>query len=103
MSEEMPDSVNELIKTPGGRKDLERLQKKYAKEILQPTNPDGSRNSDFFKVYGKDIQKRIELKEEQKREADKLWKSSGGKEAERRDKANWEAQKRMNPGVKKYR
>ena len=34
------------------KKEIERLQKKYHKELLQPRLPDGELNTEFLEVYG---------------------------------------------------
>ena len=56
MSKEMPEGgVKKLLTTSGGRRELKDMQKKYRKDLLQPTHPNGKRNPEFFKEYGQKI------------------------------------------------
>lgn len=78
MKEEMPKGgVNELLKSPSGRAYLDKLQKKYWKETLQPNNPL------FQKVWGKDIMEREKRLEETKRRGQEEYQ-------EQLDKKKWE-------------
>ena len=52
----MNGSVDDMMKTPGGRERLARLQKVHEIDILQPSDPR------FKKVYGDKIKKREEAK-----------------------------------------
>lgn len=59
--------VNELVKTPAGRKYLQRLQNRHRKDILQPGDPM------FEKVWGSSVRRREELKRKSKEDADAQW------------------------------
>lgn len=67
--------VSELLKSESGRKYLSEIQRAYHKELLQPTNRDGSRNAEFYRVYGKDVDKRAKQYKEQVSKAKDEWKS----------------------------
>lgn len=67
-SEYMPKGgVKELIKSAEGRRYLARLQKKYAMDIIQPSDPR------FEKIYGHKRRQLLALKEKQKKQAEADW------------------------------
>lgn len=74
---EMPKGgVNELLKSEGGRLYLDKMREVHKLDILQPKNRDGSDNSEFHKVYDKDIKEGLFLKEKNERKGRDMWMES---------------------------
>ena len=63
--------ATELSKTPEGRKVLIKAGEKYKAELTQPGDPE------FKKLYGKQIKEQAEMKRENERISEKMWKDRG--------------------------
>ena len=74
--------VKELLKSFSGRLYLGSLQKKYWREILQPSDPL------FEKVYGSSLKEKAKLREANERLARSLWE-------ERQAKKEFELRQKM--------
>ena len=66
--------VEKLMQSSEGRMIINRAREKYKAELVQPNHPE------FKKLYGKEIKKREEIRKENERKADAMWKEKGGRE-----------------------
>lgn len=74
--------VNELLKTGSGKKYLGELQKRYWKELLQPSDPR------FNRIYGKQIERSREMEEKNKRVGQEMYEEQN-KRKEWEQKNQW--------------